>query len=289
MLGSRKNLQGSNYLSVSNDPAGKKPALKNDGLVPTQRTSNPERFSSPDSDDVKVQRTLSHPSLSTLQVDHSIPLPQTSPYINITAASSSDDLTVSSSVGASSSSVFPNFLVRGARRLLSQSKTSAQTSSFDPSDEFTTKFATFNSNLSSVYISPSFGGGFGTIAYAPAVPARRPTQPAPIRRTTSPSLSHKPNQMHTLAGHESPFSNPSVSPSSELTEEVAITKRKSILKRNRSLGKRIETDLSPLNISEPFNLTKQFTLDNNLNWIGVLDPRELFELQEKLGEGAFGT
>ncbi|KAJ1536677.1 hypothetical protein HK096_008822 [Nowakowskiella sp. JEL0078] len=275
-----------NNLNNSSNSSGNNPELKYTGMITIQQTSNPEGYSSPENENLKVlvSPNLSNSSLATMHFDKSIPPSQPSSNLNNTQRSSSDDL-IDNSSRDTPTRVLPNFLVRGARRLLSQSKSIVQTSKFDPSDEFISKFATFNANLSSVYITPSFGGGFGTVAYAPTLPVRRKTQP-PIRRTTSPSILHLKNQKLT---HESLISNPSFSPSPELPNHKAILEKKPILKRSRSLNRRNETNLSSLNISEPFNLTKQFTLDNNLNWIGVLDPRELFQLQEKLGEGAFGT
>ncbi|KAJ3129677.1 Serine/threonine-protein kinase 4 [Nowakowskiella sp. JEL0407] len=72
-----------------------------------------------------------------------------------------------------------------------------------------------------------------------------------------------------------------------------ISTSKAQYSKNASLG---ESDISNnsddnknLDISRPFNITRTFSLDSNLTWISGKDPRELFEILEKLGEGAFGS
>jgi serine/threonine protein kinase len=44
-------------------------------------------------------------------------------------------------------------------------------------------------------------------------------------------------------------------------------------------------------VSAPFNFVQNLHVDNEFNWTGSDkgDARELFELQEQLGSGAFGT
>ncbi|KAI8910040.1 kinase-like domain-containing protein [Powellomyces hirtus] len=42
-------------------------------------------------------------------------------------------------------------------------------------------------------------------------------------------------------------------------------------------------------ISAPSNFVKKVHVDADFNWFGEGDPKEMFELQEKLGEGAFGS
>ncbi|KAJ3011031.1 hypothetical protein HKX48_007059 [Thoreauomyces humboldtii] len=42
-------------------------------------------------------------------------------------------------------------------------------------------------------------------------------------------------------------------------------------------------------ISAPSGFVKQIHVDSDFNWFGEGDPNEMFELQEKLGEGAFGS
>ncbi|KAJ3133340.1 hypothetical protein HDU90_006289 [Geranomyces variabilis] len=45
----------------------------------------------------------------------------------------------------------------------------------------------------------------------------------------------------------------------------------------------------PMAIGSPFNFEKRLHVDGEFNWFGDGDPREMFEIQEKLGEGAFGA
>ncbi|KAI9007065.1 kinase-like domain-containing protein [Gaertneriomyces semiglobifer] len=44
-----------------------------------------------------------------------------------------------------------------------------------------------------------------------------------------------------------------------------------------------------IRIGVPFNLERKLHVDGDFNWFGDGNPREMFEVQEKLGEGAFGA
>ncbi|TPX70706.1 hypothetical protein SpCBS45565_g01565 [Spizellomyces sp. 'palustris'] len=44
-----------------------------------------------------------------------------------------------------------------------------------------------------------------------------------------------------------------------------------------------------VSIGSPFNFEKKLHVDGDFNWFGEGNPREMFDIQEKLGEGAFGA
>ncbi|KAI8920161.1 hypothetical protein DFJ77DRAFT_451412 [Powellomyces hirtus] len=130
----------------------------------------------------------------------------------------------------------------------------------------------------------------------PSLPVSHPNSPASTPVATgrmildAPPLASPPNMEGTIPHSPTPgFSgNPTELPhrtvSLQMMNQIGGMSASPLSPKGKSAAKN-----GPFAIGSPFNVEKRLHVDGEFNWFGDGDPREMFDIQEKLGEGAFGA
>ncbi|KAI9365947.1 hypothetical protein DFJ73DRAFT_755664 [Zopfochytrium polystomum] len=146
--------------------------------------------------------------------------------------------------------------------------------------------------------APTAPGSFPA-AVVPALHAQQaqfypPSPRVGLSRSNSGASSSSRAAHHSLSNSASPaflLSSDAVMGVASVTGKRAARELTALTSASPSLSPNIAlaTPASKIAISGPYNVERKFSVDEDFNWSGTSDPSQVFEIQEKLGEGAFGA